>query len=276
MSIEGQTPSFEDRGAGERISVVIASTPSLWTAARRDLAMFFSYIEGAEVVLRGNAITGLTGGPAADFNMGLFDEDPDDVTVFEEFVSRVTASRISAVAMMSGAASRRLGPAARMKGLTEAGRAPMMARSKALPDASDSEFVTRRVTGPREMSVFSELAASAFAMDRQWVDRTFAAPSLLDAPALAFYVAYRGDVPMSAVCTSGAGSTVGIWTMSTPPDKQRQGAGRAVLLAAMQEHAKRGAETFYLIATPAGKPLYDKLGFTTIDKLSIWLIGESL
>ena len=80
---------------------------------------------------------------------------------------------------------------------------------------------------------------------------------------------------MSAVCSSRAGSTVGIWTMSTPPDKQRQGAGRAVLLAAMQDHVKRGAETFYLIATAAGKPLYDNLGFRTVDELSIWLVGKS-
>jgi len=266
---------FQDRRTRERISVVTASTASLWTAARRDLAMFFSYIEGAEVVLRGNAIIGLTGGPAADFNMALFDEDPDDFAVFNDFVSRVNASRISALAMLSGAASRRLGPVAKMKGLIEAGTAPLMARSEALPDTPTSEFVTKRVAEAREMAVFGDLAASAFAMDRQWVDRTFAAPSLLDAPALAFYIVYRGDVPMSAVCTSGAGSTVGIWTMSTPPEKQRQGAGREVLMAAMQDHAKRGAETFYLIATAAGKPLYDKLGFTTVDDLSIWLVGES-
>ena len=80
---------------------------------------------------------------------------------------------------------------------------------------------------------------------------------------------------MSAVCSSGAGSTVGIWTMSTPPDRQRQGAGRAVLLSAMHDHLKRGAETFYLIATAAGKPLYDDLGFETVDEMSIWLVGES-
>jgi len=237
--------------------------------------MFFSYIEGAEVVLRGNAIIGLTGGPAADFNMAMFDEDPDDFAVFDDFVSRVNASRISALAMLSGAAGRRLGPVAKMKGLIEAGTAPLMTRSEALPDAPNSEFVTKRVTEAREMSVFGDLAASAFAMDHPWVDRTFAAASLLDAPALRFYIAYRGDAPMSAVCTSGAGSTVGIWTMSTPPDMQRKGAGRAVLLAAMQDHAKRGAETFYLIATAAGKPLYDRLGFTTVDDLSIWLVGES-
>ncbi len=252
-----------------------ASAPDLWASARRDLAMFFSYIDGAETVLRGSAFTGLTGGPSADFNMALFGDDPDDLAVFDDFVSRVNATGLPALAMMSSAAGPRFSPAAKAKGLIEAGTAPLMVRSGRLPEQRASEFFTRRATEAHEMSLFADLAASAFAMDRAWVDRTFASPSLLDAPAMGFYVAYRGDVPMSAVCTSGAGSTVGIWTMSTPPEKQRQGAGRAVLVAAIQDHLRRGAETFYLIATPAGKPLYDSLGFRTVDELSIWLVGES-
>lgn len=259
----------------ERILVVTMTTASVWTAARRDLAMFFSYIDGADVALRGNAIIGLTGGPAADFNMALFGEDPDEVAVFEEFVSRVNAAGVSALAMFSGAASRRLGPVAKAKGLIEAGTAPLMIKSGFLPERPASEFVIQRVTDAREMSIFGGLAASAFAMDRAWVDRTFAATSLLEAPGLAFYVAYRGDVPMSAVCSTRSGPTVGIWTMSTPPDKQRQGAGRAVLVEAMRDQRRLGVETFYLIATPAGKPLYDKLGFKTVDELRIWLAGES-
>jgi GNAT superfamily N-acetyltransferase len=263
------------RGERERVLVVTATSVSLWTAARRDLAMFFSYIDGVEIVLRGSAFIGLTGGPAADFNMALFGEDPDDLAVFDDFVSRVNATGVSALALLSSAASQRLGPVAKAKGLIQAGTAPLMARSGALPETPTSEFVIQRVTEAREMSIFGDLAASAFGMDRAWVDRTFATASLLDAPAMAFYIAYRGDVPLSAVCSSGAGSTVGIWTMSTPPDKQRQGAGRAVLLAAMQDHIKRRAETFYLIATAAGKPLYDNLGFKIIDELPIWLVGGS-
>src|SRR5712691_9841906 len=80
-------------------NVVMATTASLLTAARRDLAMFFSYIDGAEVVLRGNAFIGLTGGPAADFNMALFDEDPDNVAVFDHFVARVKTTGVSALAI---------------------------------------------------------------------------------------------------------------------------------------------------------------------------------
>lgn len=251
-----------------------AKTAEIWTCALRDLAGFFSRIDGAEVIFRGNAIIGITGGPTADFNMALFGDDPDEIQVFDEFLSRVNAIGVPAVAMMSGVAGQRLGPEARSRGLTEAGAAPLMVRSGPLREKPSSEFVTRRINDPAEMSVFADLAAAAFALDQPWVDRTFAAASLLNAPGLAFYIAHRGSVPMSGVCTTSAGPTCGIWTMSTPPDKQRQGAGRAVLIAAMQEELNRGIDTFYLIATAAGKPLYDKLGFEAVDELSIWLAGE--
>jgi hypothetical protein len=119
--------------------------------------MFFTYIDGADLVLHSNAVIGLTGGPAADFNMALFDEDPDELAVFDDFVSRVNAKRISAMAVLSGAATRRLGAAAKSKGLVEAGTAPLMARSGALPDTplrnlSPNELLTRGKCQPSATS----------------------------------------------------------------------------------------------------------------------------
>jgi len=138
---EARTNRHSGLGSVPRENIAVtATTASLWTAARRDLAMLFSYVDGAELLLRGSAFIGLTGGPAADFNMALFDEDPDDLAVFDEFVSRVKATRLSALAMLSSAARRRLGPVAKAKGLIEAGTAPLMTRSGALPDAAMSEL----------------------------------------------------------------------------------------------------------------------------------------
>jgi GNAT superfamily N-acetyltransferase len=237
--------------------------------------MFFSHIDGAEVMLRRNAVMGITGGPTADFNIAIFGEDPDQRDVFDDFLARVRATRVPAVAMLAGSAGPQLGPIALANGLIEAGAAPLMARSADLAEVPASEFVCKRATEAREMAIFSDLAAAAFALDRGWVDRTFAAASLLDARGVAVHIAYLEGVPMSGVCSTASGSTVGIWTMCTPPEKQRRGAGRAVLAAAMQDHRQHGAETFYLIATEAGKPLYDSLGFQTVDELSIWLVGDS-
>lgn len=43
----------------------------------------------------------------------------------------------------------------------------------------------------------------------------------------------------------------------------------------MAEHRARGARAFYLMATPAGKPLYDVIGFQVVVETPIWLVGES-
>lgn len=252
-----------------------ATAASLWSAARADLAVFFGHIDGAEVRVRGNALLGITGGPTADFNMSLLDEGPDDVAILEEFVGRMTAMDLPGLFMMSSAAGRRLGPIAAARGLVDAGTAPLMARPATALGGPSADFAIERVTDSAGMAIVNDLAASAFGMDPTWCGRTFASPSLLGAPGVEFFLARRGDEPMSTVATTGTGATIGIWSMATPLEKQRQGAGRAALLAAMDYHQKRGAETFYLCATEAGKPLYDSLGFKTVDDIPIWVVGHS-
>jgi hypothetical protein len=43
----------------------------------------------------------------------------------------------------------------------------------------------------------------------------------------------------------------------------------------MREVATRGVRRFYLGATPAGKPLYERLGFTTQLTTQVWASGAS-
>jgi GNAT superfamily N-acetyltransferase len=252
---------------------VAATAVDLLKAVRRDLALYFSYVDGAEVAVRRNAMLGITGGPTADFNMALVDKGPDDSGVFEEFVDRLAALAMPGVFFLSSAAIGRLESVATAKGLHDAGTAPLMAKSAFAADTASVDFSIDRVKDPHGMAVYADMVAAAFEMDRTWVGRTFAAPSLLEAPGVEVYIARRGGEPMSGLTTTGTGATIGIWSMSTPPQKQRQGAGRAALAAAIDDHRRRGAQTFFLIATPAGKPLYDSLGFTTIDELTLKVAG---
>ncbi|CAN2211420.1 NAT_SF domain containing protein [Candidatus Nanopelagicaceae bacterium] len=58
---------------------------------------------------------------------------------------------------------------------------------------------------------------------------------------------------------------VGIWSMATPPDHQKKGYGGELLKFVMKRHTELGAKDFALVATDAGKVLYDKLGWQTIE-----------
>ena len=119
----------------------------------------------------------------------------------------------------------------------------------------------------------ADLVSAAFELDRDWVGRTFCSSALLPARAVSFFLASKDGEPYSAVTTTASGADVGIWSMATSPNHLRQGAGRAVLLAAIEHHRGLGATTFYLIATPSGKPLYDSLGFKTVDEFPMWVKG---
>ncbi len=138
----------------------------------------------------------------------------------------------------------------------------------------NDSFSIEHVADLTQLVSVSDLVASAFGLDRAWVGRTFAAPSLLTPQTCVYFLATKDGEPCSTVMTTVGNGPVGIWNMATAPSRQRQGAGRAVLHAAIEHHRAQGRNRFYLIATPAGKPLYDASGFTAVDRLAIWIAGN--
>jgi GNAT superfamily N-acetyltransferase len=245
----------------------------LWASARRDLLTLFGYVENGEARLAPGALLGITGGPSADFNMAFMDTGADGEEVLADFVDRLTKAGVPAVFMVSSAAAERLGSIAKKKGLEEVGAAPLMVLTVGDAIPQKSGYTVQRVVDEKALTDVADLTAAAFALDREWVGRTFCSAALLPARAISFFLASKDGEPYSAVTTTASGADVGIWSMATSPNHLRQGAGRAALLAAIEHHRSLGATTFYLIATPSGKPLYDSLGFKTVDEFPMWVKG---
>jgi GNAT superfamily N-acetyltransferase len=244
---------------------------SLWTAARRAFLTLFGSVDGAHAWLAPGALLEISGGPTADFNTAIIDSGAGDA-VLSEFLDRVKALGLPAAFMFSSASAPRLNPMATELGLAEAGNAPLMALTVTSAAAvQPADFAATRVIDAEGLAQVTDLVADAFEQDRRWVARTFCAPALLDSHAFEFFLASKDGLPYSTVTTSVEGTTVGIWSMATPKNRQRQGAGRAALLAAIEHHRRLGATTFYLIATPAGKPLYESVGFRTVEEFPIWV-----
>jgi GNAT superfamily N-acetyltransferase len=99
--------------------------------------------------------------------------------------------------------------------------------------------------------------------------------TMLNLPGFDYFLARRHGEPRSSVMSFRHGPFVGIYAMATPQQHRRQGIGRAVLEYLIAYHLERGATTFYLEATEAGYPLYDKVGFRTVDVAAVWLTGVS-
>lgn len=81
------------------------------------------------------------------------------------------------------------------------------------------------------------------------------------------YGLFKDEEMVSLVTAMVYLDTVGIWSMGTPTSQQRNGFGRELLMQVMKTHAEMGARDFFLYASSAGKHLYDKCGWMTLDYL---------
>jgi GNAT superfamily N-acetyltransferase len=68
---------------------------------------------------------------------------------------------------------------------------------------------------------------------------------------------------------TGVGSAHGrvgwVGTIFVDPDRRRTGLGRALTRAVVDGLEARGCRTLVLIATPMGRPVYERLGFSVLD-----------
>jgi GNAT superfamily N-acetyltransferase len=87
-------------------------------------------------------------------------------------------------------------------------------------------------------------------------------PRVLDTPGWDVWLAYRHGRPAAAGYTYDDGGAVGVYWLATLPDHRSAGMGRAVLSTAL---AARPGRPWTLVATDAGRPLYESLGFETVS-----------
>lgn len=248
---------------------------SLFRLAGEAVALFFRGAPDYEAHLTPEGFLVLSGEPVADLNMAMICGGVAPAERLGEFGSRIQQRSLPCVVFMTVPLSEQLAATAREYGLEHVGGVPLMAFEPTgdLPMRGDYQ-VEPVATEPGRREAM-DLAARSFELPPDAVNRAFG-PPLLDAPGLSLFVARKNGEAISTVSTTRAGATVGIWTMGTPPEHQRQGAGYATLAAAIHHHRVRGAKLFYLIATEAGQPLYQKVGFQTIAELAVWVRGHSM
>jgi len=85
----------------------------------------------------------------------------------------------------------------------------------------------------------------------------------------------QDGVAVSTATTARVGDAITVWSMATPERFTRRGYARALLADAMARAAADGVRVGLLGATPAGKPLYDATGWTTLEDWQIFTNSES-
>jgi len=145
-----------------------------------------------------------------------------------------------------------------------------------MPPPAPTAFQVRRVRSEDDQAGVRQILGEAHGYAADLVEQVHG-PRLLDRPDVGCWIAWDRDEPVSCVFVTRVARSLGVFDMMTPPHHRRRGAARAVLTAALTDAAGWGepadAVTFW--ATPAGRPLYESMGFRIVDEIDVWTLGAT-
>lgn len=252
-----------------------AQTPalaeSLWAQAGRGVDVLLRAAPGFSRREYSSASVAVTGEPVADLNMAFIWSDSHSSKVIPEYTSMLRAHRAPGLLLVRGVVEASLSPLTEAAGFVRAATLPLMVRGARNLPARSVKGTVEHVETPEQLSTLNQLISQAFDVPLESAHRTFSA-ALLSEPAFAAFRLVRDGAPVCSLHSTRQGNAVGLWSLGTPAAVQRQGLGRDAMVAAMEWHADRGADSFYLISTPAGQHLYEQLGFEICEEASAWLL----
>jgi GNAT superfamily N-acetyltransferase len=246
----------------------------LWRLVGEGLALCLRGASSYEAHLTPDATLALSGEAVADLNYAVVGPGPAPEARLRELSQVIHARGLPIVVLLARDVAQALAPLAREAGFRPVGSMPLMVHDTALSPVAQTSYQITLVTDADGLHEADAVAARAFSLPEDAAQRAFG-PALLTAPGVEVFLARQGSAPVSSVQTTRFGSSVGIWTMATAPEHQRQGAGRALLEHVMRHRRDRGASLVYLCATQAGYPLYERLGFRTVSECAVWVAGHS-
>lgn len=248
--------------------------PSLPRLAGEAYALAFREAPGYEARLWPDAALILTGEPEPWFNVAVLDHSPRAEPRLRNIVEILREHELPAVFFVDAAVAEPVAALASTLGLHEAGRTPWMILRPAAPGeppAPSERTTVERVTSAAALRDAIAVAARTFRFSAASSERVWG-PAVLRAVGVDVFLARHEGIAAATMMATRTGPVVGIWTMATLPGLQGQGIGRALIEYAVAYHVECGATLFYLGATDAGRPFYERMGFRSVSETSLlWL-----
>ena len=132
------------------------------------------------------------------------------------------------------------------------------------PVPAPTGFVVARTRNDSDIAAAVALISEAHSVDFGLLDETLAEAVRSDLAQV--WLAWDGDQPVSTVCLCTTEEGIGVMEMMTPPGHQGRGAGRGLLTAALGATWSTATADAVLLATPAGRRLYESIGFEAVDE----------
>ena len=171
---------------------------------------------------------------------------------------------------LASRAHRRLRQVFERYGLRHSVQLPgMIAETLRPPTRRLPEIEVRRVRDCRTGDDFRGIGSVCFHVPIAWFNEVFDHNAVWDR--FAAYVGYVDGEPVSTAATVACGNTIGVYNVATLPGHQRRGYGEAVMRQALAEaERERPSRPVVLQSTEAGLRLYDRMGFRTIARFSVY------
>lgn len=218
----------------------------------------------------------LSGLASIDYNVAGVHAPDDDVS--ERAAAAIEQARVPGLVMVAGPALGGVTPLIE-RGWSPISAVPFMAAmlgDHAAPETADP--AVRRL-GPQHAQALRSLVAETFAISEE--SASVAVPDeALQPPAEAhhhagaarydaFGLVSAGEL-ISGVLASRVDETTCLWAMATVRWAQRQGYGRRLLHYVLAEARRAGATRALLLASAAGRRLYDAVGFEVLEHWQVW------
>ena len=208
-----------------------------------------------------------SGVPSVDMNVALVSGGGPEAV--DKILALVEQSEIPTLFMVAGSVlATELEPP-----WLVAGELPFMASSlDAVHLRADARV---RQAGPDDADLVFDVMGEAFGIERDFFAQGIAAVLAEGSDESKVWLLFDDGACVSAVLTIVVEDAVTVWCMATPARCGRRGYGRAILAHALLAAKSEGAVIGLLGATPAGKPLYDSTGWSTLESWRMFTTSAS-
>lgn len=123
--------------------------------------------------------------------------------------------------------------------------------------------------GPADLPAVWDVLSATFGYTPEMA-QTAVPPDVFDTPGQSVWVLTADGRICSSLTTVIIDETLVAWSMATIPALQRHGYGRRLLETVLARAASQGVNEALLLASPAGEPLYTKIGYRVVEYWQQW------
>lgn len=156
------------------------------------------------------------------------------------------------------------------RGLAHTADIPLMAATPDSLSAPRAKVTWTQVSSYEQVGQHLDLLESVFGMPAEVTRRAFPI-GVFFGPGVTTWLGHVDGELVTTGVSVQVGDTVGVFNIATPEEHRGKGYGGAATLKAAQAGFEAGARLSWLQASPLGAPVYEGLGYRTVEAWSQWM-----